>query len=74
MIEKFAKWGALLAIISAVLVTVFQEFTPRYKEWKENYPDADDYVDDELPATAGLVNPLEDVPSNPTPGYPNPLV
>jgi hypothetical protein len=73
MIEKFAKWGALLAIISAVLVTVFQEFTPRYKEWKENYPDADDY-EDEAPTNVGLVNPLEDVSTNPSVPYSNPLV
>ena len=64
MVDKLAKWGALFAIISSILVMVFNEFTPKYMEWRKNYPSESDYEDTAADGDA-LVDPIADMNANP---------
>jgi len=65
MIDKLAKWGALFAIVSSILVMLFQEFTPKYMEWRKNYPSESDTYEDDAPDGGGLVDPIADMNANP---------
>jgi hypothetical protein len=74
-VDNFAKWGMLLSIICGTVITLFNDFVPKFKQWRETFPpeNYDDYPEENQPDdNAGMVDPVADIQKQ-TDGGSNPM-